>query len=87
MNAKAQPTQVMPFDQWLRANDDLVESEHKNGEIECPECNGIGMIVFVDMDKSEYRFKQHLREIYEAQKKADAHKLSEWNRVMAEEAT
>lgn len=87
MNAKAQPTQVMPFNQWLGANDDLVEKELREGEIECPECDGSGMIVFQDRSKDDHLFRQHMHEIYDVQRTSDLKKLSEWNRVMAEEAS
>ena len=58
---------VLSFDDWLKDNDAYVLQQFQDmgHQIDCDECNGTGLIDLDDTD--DYRFRQHMREIYHEQ--------------------
>ena len=66
---------AIPFEQWLRNNEDLVEKEFEflGGEIECAECDGTGHVEI--QDKDDPAFLSLMRSIYDEQRRRDAKKL------------
>lgn len=77
--------QFLSFEDWLKENEELADQEFEtlDGCKDCPDCDGTGKIYFGDKD--EYEFKQHMRELYDEQIKADTKKLEVWNRIVKEE--
>lgn len=85
--SKPTPKIFSTFEDWLKENEDLANAEFADGEleIECDECEGTGKIQCDDKD--DWAFKDHMRGIYEEQKRLDTKKLEDLNRIIREEAT
>ena len=84
---KSASAQFLSFDEWLKDNEAYVEQHFQDmyNQIECDQCAGTGIMEIEG--KEDYEFRKHMREIFEEQKRLDAKKLEDWNRIVREAVT